>query len=52
MLFGVEMTSLYTLLLVNCVLCFVCAYSATYGPESVFEGAITLETLGKYYDAI
>ena len=49
LLFGVQMTSVYILLLVNCTLCFACVYFANYGSESLFELLLLSESLGKYY---
>lgn len=43
--FGVEIRGLYFLLLANCILCFLCVFSASYFNQNVFETIIIAESL-------
>ncbi|KAL4233802.1 Pleckstrin y domain-containing A member 1 [Mactra antiquata] len=42
--FGVEMTGLYILLLVNCILCFMCVFGAVYFNPTIFESFVIAES--------
>ncbi|XP_045185435.2 uncharacterized protein LOC123543432 [Mercenaria mercenaria] len=44
LLFGIEIKSLYMLLLTNCILCFLCVYSAAYFNQNVFESLVIIES--------
>ncbi|XP_052811101.1 uncharacterized protein LOC128238855 isoform X2 [Mya arenaria] len=43
MLFGLDIQILYSLLLANCVLCFLSVYTASYGSDNLFSALVTLE---------
>lgn len=44
--FGVEIRGLYFLLLTNCIMCFLCVYSASYLNQNVFETLVIIESAG------
>ncbi|KAK3576346.1 hypothetical protein CHS0354_039280 [Potamilus streckersoni] len=45
LLFGLHINTFYILLLINCVLCFLCVYTASYAPQQLFEIVLAAECL-------